>query len=200
MTTRRRDLPAFHLKASEYVSLGYLTQEQFDSYFKFSFVRNPWDRIVSEYTYRRPPVRMGFKTWLFRHLPAIGFSDRYTHIIPQYDFSSTNRTSCSWISWGDTSPCRRTSTRYARASAFPPRPCPTSTGPVRGGRLSERSTTSRSCYAGGSGPWNGDTYPHYSQYYDEKSHEFVAQLYRKDIQAFGYSFESSRSTSRLLVR
>ena len=38
------------------------------------------------------------------------------------------------------------------------------------------------------------TFPHYSQYYDEESREFVAQLYRKDIQAFGYSFESSRST------
>ena len=27
-----------------------LTKEQFDSFFKFAFVRNPWDKLVSDYT------------------------------------------------------------------------------------------------------------------------------------------------------
>ena len=36
-----------HLKAEEYVKYKYLTQEMFDSYFKFSFVRNPWGRMIS---------------------------------------------------------------------------------------------------------------------------------------------------------
>jgi hypothetical protein len=51
--------------------------------------------------------------------------------------------------------------------------------------------------------WNLErrhTFPHYSQYYDEESREFVAHLYRKDIEAFGYSFESPPSPSRSLVR
>src|SRR5262245_2591511 len=31
-----------HLRAEEYVQFGYLPPEKFASYFKFSFVRNPW--------------------------------------------------------------------------------------------------------------------------------------------------------------
>ena len=40
-----------HLTASEYVSLGYIDQETFDDYFSFSFVRNPYNRLISVYNY-----------------------------------------------------------------------------------------------------------------------------------------------------
>lgn len=94
---RRNDDPSkgppylAHLKATEYVSRGYLTPREFDGYFKFSFVRNPWDRIVSEYKYRGHPLRMDCKTYLFKHLPTPGFTDAYCHIVPQYDFVHDER-------------------------------------------------------------------------------------------------------------
>jgi len=40
-----------HLKAHEYVDLNYIDNKTFNSYFKFSFVRNPFSRAYSYYKY-----------------------------------------------------------------------------------------------------------------------------------------------------
>ena len=40
-----------HLKANQYVGLNYISQKEFNSYFKFSFVRNPYSRAYSHYKY-----------------------------------------------------------------------------------------------------------------------------------------------------
>jgi hypothetical protein len=45
----------------EYVLCKYLAQEQFDEYFKFSIVRNAWDRMVSMYKYFEWGPHINFK-------------------------------------------------------------------------------------------------------------------------------------------
>lgn len=46
-----------HLYAKEYVSLGFVTQSEFDRYFKFAVVRNPWSRLVSAYKHSYQSTR-----------------------------------------------------------------------------------------------------------------------------------------------
>lgn len=40
-----------HLRAKDYVALGYTDAQTYDSFFKFSFVRNPYARVLSLYHY-----------------------------------------------------------------------------------------------------------------------------------------------------
>jgi hypothetical protein len=74
-----------HLSAEEYIRCGYIEAAEFDQLFKFSFVRNPWERIVSEYRYRNYFHHRSFRDFLLHRLPPPGWDDKYRHIMPQYD-------------------------------------------------------------------------------------------------------------------
>jgi hypothetical protein len=177
-----------HLKAGEYVALGHLTAEQFESYFKFSFVRNPWDRIVSEYKYRGYPVKIDFKTYLFKHLPAPGWTDTYCHIIPQYDFlhDEAGKLLVDFVG------------RYERLQADFDKVCarvgipPTSLPRVNRSLEEARPHTFREVRKQlRRAIWSRErehTFAHYSEYYDDESREFVGRLFRKDVEAFNYAF------------
>jgi Sulfotransferase family len=75
-----------HLKASQYVACGYVTPEQFRGYFKFSFVRNPWDRVVSFYKDSKRGRGLSFNTFLSRELVGREWHKRYWFVGPQHEF------------------------------------------------------------------------------------------------------------------
>lgn len=53
-----------HLYASEYVPFGHASADEFTSFFKFAAVRNPWARAVSVYKFGYQPAGMTFATFL----------------------------------------------------------------------------------------------------------------------------------------
>ncbi len=177
-----------HLKAEEYVARGHLTAEQFASYFKFSFVRNPWDRIVSEYKYRGYPVKIDFKTYLFKHLPAPGWTDTYSHVIPQYEFLHDEAGKLLVDFVGRFESLQADFDRVCARVGIPPTPLPRvnrSLEQARPDSLRELRKQLRRAL------WSREgkhTFGHYTEYYDDESREFVARLFRKDVEAFNYSF------------
>ena len=156
-----------HLTASEYVEFGYLSQSEFDSLFKFSIVRNPWDRLVSEYRYRGYAERQDFRTFVREGLPAPGWGDPYRHILPQRDFL--------FGAGGQLLVDRVLRFEQLAEEADE--------------LLAQLGLEDRSLpWVNASGSGTPDAVPPYADYYDDESRALVAELYHADIEAFAYEF------------
>ncbi|MEL6554042.1 MAG: sulfotransferase family 2 domain-containing protein, partial [Cyanobacteria bacterium J06621_11] len=83
-----------HLTASEYVSCGHVAPSQFENYFKFSFVRNPWAKLVSEYKWRRYYTQWSFKDWINQGFPTQDDGIHWRHVMPQYDYLYDTNGNC----------------------------------------------------------------------------------------------------------
>jgi hypothetical protein len=147
---------------------------RFRSYFKFCFVRNPWDRLVSAYHY----LRQGH-----RNSPIVGLiqSGSFTdfvkgalrspvvsgelHIKPQHFFvvDRQGRLRMDYVG------------RYERLQ---------DDFTVVARRLGLANTL---------GAQNRSPHDDYRDYYDERSRKIVGELYRRDIELFGYDFDGARA-------
>lgn len=184
-----------HLTAPEYRDLGHVTREQFDAYFKFGFVRNPWTRLASEYRFRRSSIRASFRIWLLERFPEPGFDDMWRHVMPQSDYlyERDGRAAVDFVGRFETlAEDYRTVTDRLDAGLPALRRVNSTTdlgmlervrhlGPVRGLR-SILAETLRKTFHPAPARWQ--------DYYDADTRAFVARFYAEDIARFGYRFDS----------
>jgi hypothetical protein len=76
-----------HLFAREYYECNHMSEEEFSRHFRFSVVRNPYDRVVSQYKFRYQPAGLSFPAFV-EHLRAdlSGRTEKPRHLAPQHDF------------------------------------------------------------------------------------------------------------------
>lgn len=74
-----------HLKSKEYTEFGYIDKETFDSYFKFSFVRNPYRRVFSMYNYLGYSKIISLSTFVKKVLPK-KIRQHHFFFQSQYDY------------------------------------------------------------------------------------------------------------------
>lgn len=146
-------------------------EEVWNNRFKFSIVRNPWDRAVSQYHYRKENNQqniktdgIGFKDWLIEAFekknPA--YINVYSMFINQYDWISDYDDNLlvdfvgKFENLGD-------DIKYVKEKLGIDRELPVI-------RKSSRN--------------------HYSGYYDEESKMIIEKYFKKDIECFNYKFES----------
>lgn len=135
------------------------SEQELKNYFKFTLVRNPFDRIVSEYFYskqRRLTKTQDFKTFVIN-----GEIDTHSyayHNIPQIDFF-VNIKRIDYI--GKFENLQQDFSTVCDKIGIPQQQLPHK---------------------------NKSNHKHYTEYYDDETREFVAERYAKDIEYFDYNF------------
>lgn len=149
---------------------GYARRFQLDQYYRFAFVRNPWDRAISQIDYLRS--RVG--EWVF---PGHTFKEQ----VKSYCQTTRNV-------WGhDLRACQRD---YVTDSS----------GKLQidfiGRFESLADDFNTVCRAIGieeppqlPHAFNSNRNRHYSEYYDDESADWIRQRFQKDLECFGYEFE-----------
>jgi len=141
-----------------------LGRTRFDAYFKFTAVRNPWDKIVSLWWF---PTRDGsakppFKQWLKQEVQA---GTLHLHRLLPYC-----KAGGQWVLDGFV--------RYERLLPDLERTLV---------QMGVRGNTDN--FPRAKTQYRKDKAP-YQEYYDKETREIVARLFEKDIERFGYTFES----------
>ena len=176
-----------HLTATEYTALGYLDVDVFSSLFKFCFVRNPFQRLVSEYQYQHSHI--GFKKFVMEILPKL-LTDDYDrnnglnrHIMPQWKFIYDKKGKLL-VDFVGRFENLQADFRVVTQKTM--------------GKIVELPYRNAS-HHGFREKWFSKIKPlqnkeHYSRHYDSESRNFVEEFYREDINFFGYEFNTEKST------
>ncbi len=180
-----------HLSAAEYVRCGHIPQPEFDRFYKFSFVRNPWSRLVSEYRYRAYLSHKSFKDFVFNKLPKPGWDDKYRHVMPQSDMlcSDDGRLLVDFV--GKFERLQEDFNQVCKDLGIDDPALPHVNSSEKTSRKLRRSLKNfihRN---------DESQLKTYVDFYDDETKEFVTNLYRRDIEMFDYSFaDALRRSSR----
>jgi len=151
---------------------NYLGSEVWDGLYTFTFVRNPWDRMVSMYFYRLLKGHYSedltfldyikqLKSLADGHRPALFANYVFYLGCSDYIFDGDN----SLVSYIGRYENRESDIQKVSAAIK----CP-----ELGKLFIQKSTADKE---------------HYSYYYDEETKEIVGNVYSNDIKRFGYGFE-----------
>jgi len=152
-------------------------QVEFEAYFKFTFIRNPWDRLVSAYEFLRTGVSPSEYDWeMSEKLQSLGDFRSFVywvrdtnagegmHLLPQYHYVRTKDDEMGMDFIGRFESFSRDFSKVAERLGIDARLPHLNAAPSRYG---------------------------YQQYFDSELVDIVGEVYRRDIELFGYDFDNA---------
>lgn len=171
------NLGGSHLRIPHYQLI--FSQYEFEEYFKFTFVRNPWDRLVSAFLFlKKGGANKQDRAWAEENLS--GFEDfeafvtkwvnrknvnTWKHFVPQYKFVCEPGGQTPKVDFVGYFERLDDDFAYVRQ------------------RLGLHSSLQHLNKTSGSKK-------DFREFYSEATREIVADVYREDIRLFGYNFEN----------
>ena len=175
----KRKIHLHHATAEQLLNTGLVKEEDWDSYFKFAIIRNPWSRAVSDYYWfnRSKIIKTGFSSYLKgegRLKKEMTNKDvkeyRGDHLLPQCDFIKINN--------------KIVVDKIIRLENLK----------EEFGELKKELNLPKKALPHSKKA--NKHYDHYSEFYFDKEIEMIRDKYKKDIQEFNYHFEDKRNKNQ----
>jgi len=171
----KRKIHLHHATATQLLELELVSQEIWDSYYKFSIVRNPWSRAVSDYYWinGNTPFRISFKNYLEakgrkRNILRDSSVKEYRgdHLLSQNEFIYID----DKLVVDQIIRLENLKTDFKEFAA-------------KQGLTQSKLPHDKKAKK---------VYEHYSHFYQDKEIKWVEEKYKKDIELFNYSFDDRR--------
>lgn len=163
-----------HLTAAQYQEYGYVTADEFSTYFKFSFVRNPWQRVYSFYRYLNYATKHSFNEFVIEFVNQSKLPNLDWFIAPQSNYLCDMQGNLLVDFVGRFENLQEDFNRVCEILELEKRELPV-TNQSKAGIAKDGSLIDLSKIP-------------YQDHYDSETIEIVNRLYHRDITMFGYSF------------